>query len=121
MNFECENCLKEFTGREALCENWRDEKKSLICPWCKHYLTSVHHKEWKYYSLSLKVSFLSVFVWFCLWLASIKEVFSFEDNQAIVIPFGVVTIISLAYGRFSQLLSPNYGLQKTVSHGRSNL
>ena len=35
---QCGNCTHTFTEREALCEDWRDHKKSLVCPKCKYCL-----------------------------------------------------------------------------------
>lgn len=35
---KCPNCDNQFSSREAKCEDWRDPKKSLICPHCDTYL-----------------------------------------------------------------------------------
>ena len=36
--FKCGSCSHIFNEQEAKCENWRDPKKSLICPKCDNYL-----------------------------------------------------------------------------------
>ena len=36
--FQCGNCSTVFKETEGLCEDWRDPKKSLVCPHCKFYL-----------------------------------------------------------------------------------
>lgn len=34
MSFRCANCKGVFADSEAKCDNWLDDKRNLICPYC---------------------------------------------------------------------------------------
>ena len=35
MSYQCANCHKVFAESEAKCDNWMDDKRNLICPYCE--------------------------------------------------------------------------------------
>ena len=34
MSYQCANCRKVFAESEAKCDDWLDDKRNLICPYC---------------------------------------------------------------------------------------
>lgn len=48
--YKCGNCSHIFNEQQAVCEDWRDPKKSLICPECDSYLEVTVNKKEKIYN-----------------------------------------------------------------------
>ena len=38
MSHKCPGCARTFSAQQALCEDWRDPKKSFGCPHCGHFI-----------------------------------------------------------------------------------
>ncbi len=41
MSYRCANCANVFSESDAKCDNWLDDKRNLICPYCNVALMSV--------------------------------------------------------------------------------
>lgn len=46
--YECGDCSALFNEQEAICEDWRDPAKSLICPKCYSYLAVPKNPKTRY-------------------------------------------------------------------------
>ena len=103
----CGNCGHEFNAREMLCEDWRDPKKSMVCPNCKYYIEVP--KNWKSkYAIALTI--------FAIVLGLvISFVKGFEGRPL------TGTMIFIALPAWLWASSHHFSGIKTIAHGKSKI
>ena len=82
--YKCAECSEVFSDREAICEDWRDEEKSLICPKCHSYLAVYKSPKQKY-------------VWYAAGLGFLIGLYLAVTNGAYIAPILFAWIFSIPF------------------------
>jgi len=104
--FECGNCKTISKVNELLCEDWKDESKSMVCPNCRYYLTVPENPRIK---VAVVIASISV---------TVGLIFSFyTDNPRALTGFVFFFVIPAIFYANPKPFEP----RKTNAHGKSKI
>ena len=104
--YKCGNCDHIFNEHELICEDWRDPKKSIVCPKCRYYLEVPKNPRIKYVVIAAIIAVvLSIF------LAFIKP-----GSRALMGTF-IFIVLPVWFWATGDPTKP----MKTVHNGKSNI
>ncbi|WP_317930890.1 hypothetical protein [Halioxenophilus sp. WMMB6] len=77
MSYQCAHCHKVFRESEAKCDNWLDDKRNLICPFCEVALVPAKRQPLPWQQRLKRIKWLHL-----LWVAVFFLVLIIIDHQA---------------------------------------